>query len=364
MPVLYRSEDVSFSDGFYEPATIKALGKGAGCAILECFGGLTREEFEPFRETAYNQLKVQPSVAECWDLFVAFVPSEDTVAAIFKAFKANGKCHLSERTPFTQISLPTHSTYSFIISPEAKKDVFTRHPITGVVRRHQHPYTDLPNFTLSAHPCIMAEVGRRTFRWRLAPPILTKYFLYTTVRCFCNTLPFWTKPPKTLCVPSSHSSSLQSSLPSNASSASQSTAVPFSSAASLNTQVSSTGRSAAGKRKRDAHSPSRPPKIARKERREGAQSASFRSLSYKSSATSSSTSVSHSTSFNATGATGKRKRDDCSGVSTSRRPLKTARREDENTQAEAFVAAHTIQCRPTEDRKGPNSISGGQVCDF
>ncbi|KIY65615.1 hypothetical protein CYLTODRAFT_492172, partial [Cylindrobasidium torrendii FP15055 ss-10] len=202
MPVLYRSEDISFSDEFYEPVTIKALTGGAGRAILECFGGLTRGEFEPFRETAYNQLKVQPSIAKCWDLLVAFVPSEDTVAAILKAFEANGKCHLSERTPFTQIPLPTHTTYSLIVSPQTSQDVFTRHPVTRIVRRHQHPYTDLPKFTLSAHPCIMAEAGRCAYWWKLASPILTKYCLYTTVRCFCHKLPFWTKPPKTLCVPS------------------------------------------------------------------------------------------------------------------------------------------------------------------
>ncbi|KIY65617.1 hypothetical protein CYLTODRAFT_445244 [Cylindrobasidium torrendii FP15055 ss-10] len=322
MPVLYRSEDVSFSDGFYEPATIKALRKGAGRAILECFGGLTRDEFEPFRETAYNQLKVQPSVAECWDLFVAFVPSEDTVAAIHKAFKANGKCRLSERTPFTQIPLPALTTYTLIISPKASQDVFTRHPVTGVVRRHHHPYTDLPKFTLSAHPCIMAEAGRRTLAWRLSPPILTKYFLYTTVRCFCHKLPFWTKPPKTLCVPSPHASSTHF-----------------------------TSDSATRKRKQDvcgdARNSPRPRKMARRQCQgahspsscgsssgsgaSGSTSASHLSVSSDASAAPSSTIVCSlpPTDTKATSTTGKRKRDDCpEGLSSTPTPSPKAARRD------------------------------------
>ncbi|KIY65618.1 hypothetical protein CYLTODRAFT_456144 [Cylindrobasidium torrendii FP15055 ss-10] len=302
---------------------------------------------------------LQPSVAKRWHLSVVFMPSEDTAAAILKVYKANRECRLTKRIPFTEIPRPTPTIYNLSVYSFQRDDVFTRHPISRVVTRHRRPFADLPQFTLSAHPCVIAETGCGPHGWGLAPPIYAELVHYTIVHCFCNRLSSRTKPRKSRCVSSSHSSPTQSSMPSSLSSVSQSTTSSCTSVASLDTHASAnpTSDSVAGKRKHDeccqALNPARPQKIARQER-EGTQFAIPFGPSSKSFATSSSTSASHLTtsshisaaslptfvcsvytaSTKATSTTGKRKRDDCSEGSSSTPPPKAARR-DSGSSGEA-----------------------------
>ncbi|KIY68505.1 hypothetical protein CYLTODRAFT_259616 [Cylindrobasidium torrendii FP15055 ss-10] len=48
------------------------------------------------------------------------------------------------------------STYTLAVNDFFEEDLFTRHPLTGNISRHQYPYTTLPKFTLHVHPCIAA----------------------------------------------------------------------------------------------------------------------------------------------------------------------------------------------------------------
>ncbi|KIY61050.1 hypothetical protein CYLTODRAFT_460179 [Cylindrobasidium torrendii FP15055 ss-10] len=63
----------------------------------------------------------------------------------------------SERRRFDEMAeLQQTCEYAPPILPEFQRDVFLKHPVTGAVTIHQHPYGDMPRFRLlTAHPSLV-----------------------------------------------------------------------------------------------------------------------------------------------------------------------------------------------------------------
>lgn len=110
---------------------------------------------------------VQPSILDAikWK-DVAFRPSDTIVDAIDRFYKSNWARPTSERLRFHEVSVRMRhsacliflqtdisaSDYTLMVSKDQKEPIYTRHPISGVVTKHEHPFNTLPRFSLSAHP--------------------------------------------------------------------------------------------------------------------------------------------------------------------------------------------------------------------
>ncbi|KIY70815.1 hypothetical protein CYLTODRAFT_487705 [Cylindrobasidium torrendii FP15055 ss-10] len=99
-----------------------------------------------------------------------FVPCDSTLHRIFSLYRSNKLCDVNARQRFNEIPDISDTVYQVSTSFRADKRLFTRHPTTRVVSEHKYPFTTLPQFTLSVHPCLalLSSVGvtldsRRSF---------------------------------------------------------------------------------------------------------------------------------------------------------------------------------------------------------
>ncbi|KIY64910.1 hypothetical protein CYLTODRAFT_456782 [Cylindrobasidium torrendii FP15055 ss-10] len=160
--MLYRAEDLSLSDTFSsELVQIPVVYQEGTCVrSLESYGGLHQHEFRKIRRSALNTLKVQPGLAQLFrPVHIAFIPAEETLSNILELYRTNQRCAVSERKRFDEVPHLKTSTYTLGIVSHFKRDLFTRHPLTGKITRHRHPYTALPKFTLPIHPCIAVSTA-------------------------------------------------------------------------------------------------------------------------------------------------------------------------------------------------------------
>lgn len=73
--------------------------------------------------------------------------------------------------------------YTAIVDRFASFDaVFTRHPVTGIITKHARPFNSLPEFSLSAHPCL-AQV-------QAAPVVLRQRPLHFPIMEWINSYMF------------------------------------------------------------------------------------------------------------------------------------------------------------------------------
>ncbi|KIY65550.1 hypothetical protein CYLTODRAFT_492248 [Cylindrobasidium torrendii FP15055 ss-10] len=87
---------------------------------------------------------------------------------------------MSERRRFDEVpELQQDYEYTLEIIPRFQKDIFLKHPLTGAVTIHQHPYNDMPRFRLlTAHPSLVSVAAERhlyhfTSGPRLRDPLTT-----------------------------------------------------------------------------------------------------------------------------------------------------------------------------------------------
>ncbi|KIY67971.1 hypothetical protein CYLTODRAFT_453934 [Cylindrobasidium torrendii FP15055 ss-10] len=106
----------------------------------------------------------------------------------------NHICPISERKRFDEVPHLQTSTYTLGVDPYFKKDLFTRHPLTGKVTRHRHPYTALPKFTLPIHPCIAVTTAIYLINLCSdAPPISDTLLAIKRLHAFNS---FWARIPR------------------------------------------------------------------------------------------------------------------------------------------------------------------------
>ncbi|KIY64918.1 hypothetical protein CYLTODRAFT_424811 [Cylindrobasidium torrendii FP15055 ss-10] len=195
--MLYRAEDFSLSDTFSsDTVPVPVVYSEGSVQDLESSGGLRQHEFfRKLQRSQLNTLKVQPDVANLFGrAAVAFIPAERTLVDIFELYKKNHICPISERKRFDEVPHLQTSTYTLAVDPYFKRDLFSRHPLTGNVTRHRHPYTALPKFTLPIHPCIAATTASYFVDLCSdAPPISDTLLAIERFHAFNS---FWARIPK------------------------------------------------------------------------------------------------------------------------------------------------------------------------
>ncbi|KIY64386.1 hypothetical protein CYLTODRAFT_493158 [Cylindrobasidium torrendii FP15055 ss-10] len=158
--MLYRSEDISFSPIFYEGVEIRLCGDSQHPSVedLECYGGLFAGDFGRLMDSPMNLIRVQPTV-KSWIRRhdIVFVPHDTTLRGILGLYSRNSGLDVYERQRFDQMPAISNTVYTLAhgISRKLDRRLFTRHPVTGIVTEHKFPYTTLPEFQLTAHPCIV-----------------------------------------------------------------------------------------------------------------------------------------------------------------------------------------------------------------
>ncbi|KIY70490.1 hypothetical protein CYLTODRAFT_488032, partial [Cylindrobasidium torrendii FP15055 ss-10] len=123
--------------------------------------GLGRGELDNNTKCVENTFEVQPLMY--WYLqrrLIDFVPSISISEKVLQLASHNMTSSPNERILFSSIAGldPSCCVYTLTIDQFFGKNrtLYTRHPITGHVRAHTAPYTELPCFVLSASPCMVA----------------------------------------------------------------------------------------------------------------------------------------------------------------------------------------------------------------
>ncbi|KIY65541.1 hypothetical protein CYLTODRAFT_424259 [Cylindrobasidium torrendii FP15055 ss-10] len=108
---------------------------------------------------------------------LAFRPAPNAIALLQELYEHNVKRPISERRRFDEVpELQQNCEYTLQILPELQRDIFLKHPVTGAVTIHQHPYGDMPRFRLlTAHPSLVSVASARQITqlpsgiWRYDP---------------------------------------------------------------------------------------------------------------------------------------------------------------------------------------------------
>ncbi|KIY69611.1 hypothetical protein CYLTODRAFT_452482 [Cylindrobasidium torrendii FP15055 ss-10] len=166
---------VSLSPTFVEPVSIQVYSHTARTMRddFEFYAGLLPGEFIRISKMPIDHISLQPSLAQAFSAFnIAFRPPD------------------TERKRFDSFQWPSASGSSLLLAPKIRV-VYTRHPITGEVATHTHPFPHLPKFTISgAHPALLTLQATKFRIYHLCnpPDILTELFVmrstYTVHRSF------------------------------------------------------------------------------------------------------------------------------------------------------------------------------------
>ncbi|KIY63083.1 hypothetical protein CYLTODRAFT_458432 [Cylindrobasidium torrendii FP15055 ss-10] len=154
MATLYRSYDISTHPSFEDPVKIELLSSSSPrIRTFEYGAGLRCGEFNERLNCKENILKVQPRVARTPVRF-AFVPVDSVLQEIFDLFENNFQSLENARIPFVSVKSFKKAAYTFEPAGNCIDPLFTRHPVTGLVTKHDYPYPRLPLFTMTAHCCL------------------------------------------------------------------------------------------------------------------------------------------------------------------------------------------------------------------
>ncbi|KIY68108.1 hypothetical protein CYLTODRAFT_453808 [Cylindrobasidium torrendii FP15055 ss-10] len=155
MTILHREQDISLSPMFVEPVEIRLIEPDSGrLRDFECFAGLWDGEFWKYCRKPLNKIQVQPSLQFCLGGRCAFVPCDPVLRRIFALYRHNKECDVTARQRFDEIPEISTSVYQVATLFGTETRLFTRHPTTNIVTEHKYPYTTLPQFSLSVHPCL------------------------------------------------------------------------------------------------------------------------------------------------------------------------------------------------------------------
>ncbi|KIY63170.1 hypothetical protein CYLTODRAFT_494124 [Cylindrobasidium torrendii FP15055 ss-10] len=155
--MLHRAQDVSLSPLFTEPIEVRLIDPNSvNLRYFECFAGLWEGEFWEYFNLPLNKLQVQPSLRHYLSGMSAltFVPCDSVLRRIFDLYKRNSQCQATARERFDEISDISTSVYQVAAKFGSHTRLFTRHPTTHIVTEHKYPFTSLPEFAVSVHPCL------------------------------------------------------------------------------------------------------------------------------------------------------------------------------------------------------------------
>ncbi|KIY64558.1 hypothetical protein CYLTODRAFT_493030 [Cylindrobasidium torrendii FP15055 ss-10] len=117
--------------------------------------GMGQGEFKDcVMKNPMNQLHLQPTTYDLFDAYdLAFRPTSSTFAILSELYMANARLPPSQRRRFDNVPGFQGAPHILEIRNNFQEDIFLKHPITGEVTIHQHPYSNLPLFyPRTAHP--------------------------------------------------------------------------------------------------------------------------------------------------------------------------------------------------------------------
>ncbi|KIY68927.1 hypothetical protein CYLTODRAFT_489347 [Cylindrobasidium torrendii FP15055 ss-10] len=156
--VLYRPEDISL-DGTFRKGVILPFFYSQSTMIrrVEYCGGLEPNAIAQKVIVRENVVAVRPSVEmSIKSGSFVFLPDSATLARILKVTRHNLSCPADERIDIRNIPELSDCTYALILDPVVKVPIHLRHPKSGRITTHRHPYPAFPRFTLPSNPWIAA----------------------------------------------------------------------------------------------------------------------------------------------------------------------------------------------------------------
>ncbi|KIY65536.1 hypothetical protein CYLTODRAFT_492234 [Cylindrobasidium torrendii FP15055 ss-10] len=175
MTVIYTEDCISLSPLFASTLSAKKLvdpGQNRIICTLEGATGLNIGEMITKMDQPINLLHLasKPVVQAFALSLLAFRPPPHTIALLQELYEHNARCPMSERRRFDEVpELRQDCEYTLQMFPGFQKDIFLKHPETGAITTHQHPYSDLPCFRLlTAHPTLVSVPAARqvtVFPW-------------------------------------------------------------------------------------------------------------------------------------------------------------------------------------------------------
>ncbi|KIY69612.1 hypothetical protein CYLTODRAFT_223873 [Cylindrobasidium torrendii FP15055 ss-10] len=182
MPPLCPQDCVSLSPTFVDPVSIEVYSHTARTMRddFEFYAGLLPGEFTRISKMPIYHISLQPSLALAFSSFeIAFKAPDMVLKAVYDLYVSNSQCRLEDRTRFDSVEWPSISGSSLLLDEEIRI-VYTKHPVTGEVTTHTHPFPHLPKFTISAaHPALLTLQATKFRLYNQCNPLdmLTQMFL-------------------------------------------------------------------------------------------------------------------------------------------------------------------------------------------
>ncbi|KIY60584.1 hypothetical protein CYLTODRAFT_427823, partial [Cylindrobasidium torrendii FP15055 ss-10] len=163
--LLYPQHCVSLSPEFVEPSLTDVYSNFHFMlkSEFEFYAGTLPGEFVRISETPINKMLLQPSIARLLiDSTGTFQPPDEVLQTSLDLYTANSQCKLKLRKCFDSFQWPAAFGCSLLVE-DSIRTIYTRHPLTGEVAVHKHPFPQLPLFNIigEAHPALLAHQSLR-----------------------------------------------------------------------------------------------------------------------------------------------------------------------------------------------------------
>ncbi|KIY62884.1 hypothetical protein CYLTODRAFT_162081 [Cylindrobasidium torrendii FP15055 ss-10] len=165
MSLLYPQHCISLSSEFVEPSMTDVYSDAHYTlkSDFEFYAGTLPGEFVRISERLINKMLLQPSIARLLMMSNGtFQPPDPVLQTSLDLYTANSLCKLKLRKRFDSFQWPAAFGYSLLVDDRIKT-IYTKHPLTGQVAVHKHPFPQLPLFNIvgKAHPALLAHQSLR-----------------------------------------------------------------------------------------------------------------------------------------------------------------------------------------------------------
>ncbi|KIY60588.1 hypothetical protein CYLTODRAFT_427821, partial [Cylindrobasidium torrendii FP15055 ss-10] len=130
---------------------------------FEFYAGTLPGEFVRISEKPINKMLLQPSIARLLNNSTGtFQPPDEVLQTSLDLYTKNSQCKLKLRQRFDSFQWPAASGCSLLVE-DSIRTIYTKHPLTGEVEVHKHPFPQLPLFNIvgEAHPALLAHQSLR-----------------------------------------------------------------------------------------------------------------------------------------------------------------------------------------------------------
>ncbi|KIY61720.1 hypothetical protein CYLTODRAFT_427382 [Cylindrobasidium torrendii FP15055 ss-10] len=158
MSTPYTEDCISFTGIFGEPVGFPMLTDPLDSFMRrhELGSGMKRGETIKSLYEPGNYLYLQRDFgARAFFSGHAFVPLDETLQAMANIYRKNQQCLYKDRA---RIKINIDALECTFVAASTSRPLFLRHPITGIITKHEHPYPAFPTIRLrTADPIMVAS---------------------------------------------------------------------------------------------------------------------------------------------------------------------------------------------------------------